>query len=200
MFKKTNAHQSKLFAGLSGVAALALLTACTADGPAEEPPADQEVEEQSVESDDAQQETTDDTADQTEETTDDAQAAGDDEVFSIIDAVETEYEGGFIVEIDREDGGSKYEVVIVVGDEVYELDVTSNGDISVDEQDNDAEKIARADQATVTVTEALKQAFEQHPDATFDDADLDEDDGSLDWEIELDGADGSDIELDIPAT
>lgn len=200
MFKKTNAPKSKLFAGLSGVAALALFTACTADGPAEEPPADQDVQEQTVQPDDAQQEPTDDAADQTDETTDDAQAAGDDEVFAIIDAVEAEYDGGFIVDIDREDGGSKYEVDVVVGNEVYELDVTSSGDISVDEQDNDSDKIAKAERATVTATEALNQAFEQHPDATFDELDLDEDDGSLDWEIELDGADGSDIEVEIPAT
>jgi uncharacterized membrane protein YkoI len=50
------------------------------------------------------------------------------------------------------------------------------------------------------VTEALEQAFEQHADATFDQIELDDDDGSLHWDIDLDGSDNSEIELEVAAT
>lgn len=203
MFKKTHARQSKLFAGVAGIAAFTLLTACAADGPAEEPPADQEVE-QSVQPDETQQDTPDDAAtDQSDAATaDDTAASGDnDPVFGVIDAVETEYDGGFIVDIDRDDdNNSQYEVDVVVDNEVHELEVTADGAISVDDRDSDDDDVAEADQATVTATDALNQAFEQHPDATFDQISLDEDDGSLEWEIDLDDANGSEIELKVPAT
>ncbi|GAA2036950.1 hypothetical protein GCM10009720_16930 [Yaniella flava] len=47
MFKKTDSNRSKLYAGFAGVAALALLTACGGDEPAEEEsPADPGVEQE----------------------------------------------------------------------------------------------------------------------------------------------------------
>lgn len=202
MYKKTDARQSKLFAGLTGIAAFALLTACAADGPAEEPPADQEVE-QSVQPEATQQDTPDDdaTAETDDATADDTAASGDDPVFAVIDAVEAEYDGGFIVDIDRDDNSdSQFEVDVVMDNEVHELDVTADGTITVDDRESDDDDVAEAEQATVTVTDALNQAFEQHSDATFDQISLDEDDGALEWEIELDDANGSDIELNIPAT
>lgn len=202
MFTTTNVRRSKLFAGLTGVAALALLTACAADEPAAEAPADQEVEQQTAEAqpeatEDAGTSAAEDTAPATEDT---AAAPANDEVFAIIDAVEAEYDGGFIVDIDADDDNSvKYDVDVVVGNELFELDVTADGSITVDDKESDDDKVAKANSATVTVTEALTDAFAQHPDATFDQIELDEDDGTLKWEVDLDDADGSDIELEIPA-
>lgn len=208
MIRISDARQTKLFAGIAGIAALTLLSACSADDSAEQPPADQEGQEQTTAQPDAtDQETTDTQTDdatsaspETDASPSDAQASGDDPVFDIIGFVEAEYADGFIVDIDREDSGSSFDVDVVVGNEVIELDVTTDGNITVDEQEGDDSKIEKADRATVTVTEALNQAFEEHADATFDTVDLDDDDGSLRWEVELDGADGSDIELDVPAT
>lgn len=180
MFKDSNATRTKLFGGLAGVAALVLFSACSADDSAEQTPADQDT--------------------QTADATDGTQGSGNDAVFDVIDAVEAEYDGGFIVDIDRDDNGSSYDVDVVVGNEVIELDVTPDGNISVDERESEDDKVAKAERATVTVTDALNEAFNQHADATLDQIDLDEDDGSLRWEVELDGTDGSDIELDIPAT
>src|SRR5699024_12280133 len=61
-----------------------------------------------------------------EETSEDAaetdEASGDDEVYSIIEAVESEHNNGFIIDIDREDDGSTYEVDVVVDSEVHQLD------------------------------------------------------------------------------
>lgn len=205
-------RHTKLLTGVVGVTALVLLSACSADDSTEQPPADQPTQEQTADTEATSEETsaatpadngtnatsTDDAT--TSDTTDDAQASGDATVFDIIGFVEAEYEGGVIVDIDREDDGSTYDVDVVLDSELHELDVTTGGDITEDERQTDDDKIDRADRATVTVTEALNQAFEQHADATLDQIDLDDDDASLKWEIELDGADGADIELDVPAT
>lgn len=207
MFKKSEPGQSKLYAGLAGVAALALFTACTAEEPAqEEQPADQQTEQPdtSAPADDettAADDETDDQTDASDEATENGEASGDDEVYSIIDAVESEYGDGFIVDIDREDDGSTYEVDVVADNEVYQLDVTADGTITVDETDSDDDDIREAEQATVTVSEALDEAFSQHPDASFDQIQLDEDDGSIHWEIDFDDANNDDdIELEVPAT
>lgn len=201
MFRSANARQSKLFAGLAGAAVLALLTGCAADESPEEPPADQQVEEQPTQADESPEETTDaETQDETDEG-DDTAAATDDAVYDVIDAVEAEYSGGFIVDIDRDDDGdSQFDVDVVVDNQLYELEVTADGNITVDDQESDDDKVAKADQATVTVTEALDQAFDEHPNSMLDQIELDEDDGSLHWDIDLDGDDNSDIELDVPAT
>lgn len=198
MFKDSNATRTKLFGGLAGVAALVLFSACSADDSAEQTPADQDTQTQTTQGAQTPEETTEDT--QTADATDGTQGSGNDAVFDVIDAVEAEYDGGFIVDIDRDDNGSSYDVDVVVGNEVIELDVTPDGNISVDERESEDDKVAKAERATVTVTDALNEAFNQHADATLDQIDLDEDDGSLRWEVELDGTDGSDIELDIPAT
>lgn len=206
MFKKSETGQHKLYAGLAGVAALALFTACTAEEPAQdEQPADQQTEQQdtnapaeeetpATESDAADQEDNSDVASET------AEATGDDEVYSIIDAVESEYSNGFIIDIDREDDGSTYEVDVVADNEVHQLDVSADGTITVDETDTDDDDIREADQATVTVSEALDEAFSQHTDARFDQIQLDEDDGSIHWEVDFEDANGGDIELEVPAT
>lgn len=206
MFNKSKPGRHKIYAGLAGVAALALVTACTAEEPAQEDqPADQETEQQDTNAP-AEEETTateNDTADSDDasgDATESGEASGDDEVYSIIDAVEAEYSNGFIVDIDREDDGSTYEVDVVADNEVHQLDVTADGTITVDETDTDDDDIREAEQATVTVAEALDEAFSQHADARFDQIQLDEDDGSIHWEVDFEGDDDEDIELEVPAT
>lgn len=207
MYKKSAPVHSKLTAGLAGVAALALFTACTAEEPTQDDqPADQQTEQQeaSAPADDQDTTTSTETDDQTQSTddaaTDENTTSGNDEVYSIIEAVESEYNDGFIVDIDRDDNGSTFEVDVVAENQVYQLDVAADGTINVDETDSDDEDIREAEEATVTVTEALDEAFNQHSDATFDQIQLDEEDGSLQWEIDLDDANGSEIELQVPAT
>ena len=204
MSDNTTVRRSKLYTGFASIAVLALVTGCAADEPAEEPPADQEVQQSPPAEETPQDQATEDqpaTEDTpTEDDTGDATASsGDDPVYGVIEAVEAEYADGFIVHVDL-DESSDYEVDVVVDSQLYELNVTEDGSISVDEQETDDENVARADQATVTVTEALEQAFEQHAEATFDEIELDDDDGSLHWDIDLDGPDNSEIELEVAAT
>src|SRR5699024_4965178 len=81
-----------------------------------------------------------------------------------------------------------------------ELDVTPDGDVSLDETGTDDDDIRDAEQANVTVAEALDQAFDEHPDADFDEIELDEDDDNLHWEVELLDNNGAEIELEISAS
>ena len=123
----------------------------------------------------------------------------DDPVFDIIDIVLAQYPDGIITDIDREDSSDQYEVDVVVGQEVLELDVTTSGQISVDDRDNDDDDdIREAHAATVTAAQAIGLALDQYPDGIIDSVELDEDDGQLKWKIDLDDTSGNglaDVEI-----
>src|SRR5699024_4711941 len=117
-----------------------------------------------------------------------------------IDAVEAEYADGIIISIELENQGSLYDVDVVSDDTVDELDVTPDGDVSLDETESDDDDIRDAEQANVTVAEALDQDFDEQPDDDCDEIELDEDDDNLHWEVELLDNNGAAIELDISAS
>ena len=121
-------------------------------------------------------------------------------IISVLQAVETAYPGGVVVEVEQEDDGTSYEVEVVYEQQLHELDVTPAGKISVEKVETDDENIQHVSQVTVTAGVALRQALKQHQDGSFDSIELEEKDGSLYWEVELKGADGEDIELHIAAT
>ncbi|MDO5669485.1 MAG: PepSY domain-containing protein [Corynebacterium sp.] len=138
---------------------------------------------------------------ETTQAQDPAPATGEDPVFAAIDAVLAAHAGGIITDIDREDGRVAYDIDVVVGDQVIELEVDADGTVREEERESDPEDVAEAHAATVTAAEAIRQALEQIPDGVLDEAELDEEDGVLRWEIELDDANGIDLaELNIPAT
>lgn len=121
-------------------------------------------------------------------------AIDDDPVFNIIDIVLAQYPDGIITDIGREDSSDQYEVDVVVGQEVLELDVTTSGQISVDDRDNDDDDdIREAHAATVTAAQAIGLALDQYPDGIIDSVELDEDDGQLKWKIDLDDTSGNDL-------
>lgn len=121
-------------------------------------------------------------------------------VTTVLQAVADAYPGGVVVEVEQEDGGASYEVEVVYEEKLHELDVALDGKIAIDEVDADDEDIQRAAQISVTVTDALRQAWTQHKNATLDSIELEEKDGSLVWEIKLKDEQNNEIELDIPAT
>ncbi|QGU04211.1 PepSY domain-containing protein [Corynebacterium comes] len=142
---------------------------------------------------------TDETSTATETTVADRQT-GDDPVFGAIDAVLAQHGDGIIVDIDREDDRETYDIDVVVGNEVIELEVDSDGTVREDEREGEDEDVVKAQAATVTAAEAIRDALNQHPDGILDQAELDEDDGVLRWKIELDDADRKDlVELELPA-
>ena len=141
--------------------------------------------------------------DQTDDTqgSDAAQTTGEDPVFAAIDAVLAEYSDGIVVDIDREDRSGVYDIDIVVGQEVIELEVSEDGSVREDDRENDDDDdVEEARRATVTAAEAITQALESHPDGVLDELELEEDDGQLRFEIDLDDHDRRDLaEINIPA-
>lgn len=130
-----------------------------------------------------------------------ATATGKDPVFAAIDAALAQYPGGVIVSIDREDRRDVYDIDIVTNGTVTEIEVSDNGDIREEDRDGDDDDVANAAAATVTVSDAISQAFDQHPGSTVDDAELDGDDrATLKWQIDLDDENRRDLaEVRIPA-
>ncbi|WPF65955.1 MULTISPECIES: PepSY domain-containing protein [unclassified Corynebacterium] len=107
---------------------------------------------------------------------------------------------GIITDLDRD--RDSYEIDLVVGQEHLELTVDAKGNVTEVERESedDAEDIAEAQAATVTAADAAQQALDQHPDAVIDSLSLDEEDGRLEWDIDLDDAQGNDLaEMKIPA-
>lgn len=143
------------------------------------------------------EETTDSgVATETQTAVSDADATADrDIVFDAIDLVMAEHADGIIIDIDREDDTEAYEIDVVVGEEVLELDVdTAAGEVRESDRDNDdAEDVRRAQEATVTISDAITQALEAHPDGVLDEASLEDEDGRLEWQIDLDDVERNDL-------
>lgn len=128
-----------------------------------------------------------------ETTVADDAASDADPVFDAIGAVLTEYQGGIILSIDREDRAEIYDVDVVLDGRVIELEVNSDGSLREEEREGDRDDVREAESATLTAEEAIRQALDQYPDGVLDEAQLEEDDGSLHWEISLDDADRTDL-------
>lgn len=118
-----------------------------------------------------------------------------DPVFDAIDLVLAQHPDGVIIDIDREDDTVVYEIDVAVGQEILELDVDSaTGDVRESDRDNDDEDdLAKAQAATVTAADAITQALEAHPDGVLDEASLDDEDGRLQWQIDLDDVERNDL-------
>lgn len=130
------------------------------------------------------------------------QPSGDDPVFSAIDAALADYSDGIIVSVDREDDSDTFDIDLIQGEEVIELKVDADGTVREDERERERgdDDLARAQSATVTAEEAIRQALDENPEGVLDDAELEEEDGDLRWEISLDDADRRDLtEVSIPA-
>lgn len=105
---------------------------------------------------------------------------------------------GTVVGIDRHDMTNIFDVDVATGDKVVELRVDGTT-VTEQESDRDADDAAKATQATVTAEDAIKEALAQH-DGILDSAELDENNGDLRWEIDINNADGTDLaELNIAA-
>ncbi|RSZ61692.1 hypothetical protein EAH68_11455 [Corynebacterium hylobatis] len=129
-----------------------------------------------------------------------AEQTGEDPVFAAIDAALAAYPGGIVVDVDREDGRHTYDIDLVLDNQVIELEVDVDGTVREDDREGDDDDVREARAATVSATEAIREALDRHPGGYLDEIELDEDDGRLYWEIELDDANFNDLaEIDIPA-
>ena len=125
----------------------------------------------------------------------------DDPAYAVIDAVLEKHGDGIIVEVDANDDDTTWEVDVVVDEEVKELDVTADGDITETDRESDSEDVQKAKEAEVTAQQALDTAREGRDGVTLDEMDLEDDNGTLQWEVGFDREDGSDgPEVEIDAT
>lgn len=130
-----------------------------------------------------------------------ATGQADEPAYAVIDAVLERYADGIIVAVDANDDDTTWEVDVVVGEEVKELDVTADGDITETDRESDSEDVQKAKEAEVTAQQALDTAREGRDGVTLDEMDLDDDNGTLQWEVGFDREDGSDgPEVEIDAT
>ncbi|MDI3331086.1 MAG: PepSY domain-containing protein [Micrococcus sp.] len=113
-----------------------------------------------------------------------------DAVFSAIDAVLSQHSGGVITTVDREDDRDEYEIDVVSGQEVIETKVLEDGTVQEEGRDNDEDAIRDAQQAEVSAEDAIRTALEGRQGQLLNEAELDEEGGSLHWKIELDRAGG----------
>lgn len=116
-----------------------------------------------------------------------------DPAFAAISAVHAEYADGIITAIDRDDNDETFDVDVVVGEDVLDLVVNADGAITEEERENDGDDVLEAQKATVTIDDAISDALERHPEGVIDEVSLEEEDGMLNWEIDLDGQDRSDL-------
>lgn len=188
---------------VSAVAALALtLGACGADD-ATQP--QERATSGGIQSEDVPG-SADDTASPSANTTDAPESAMESDedsgpnagVYEAIDLAEAEV-GGIAFEIDREDDGrGGWEVSVVVDGEEIDVHVNLAGTevLRTDRDgDLDAEERAALDAATITLADAIRTALGE-VDGVIDDVDLDDDEGTYAWEVDLDG----DIEVYVSVT
>lgn len=124
---------------------------------------------------------------------------GDDPAYAAIDAILGLPGDGVIVEMDLDDDDAKWEVDVVVGDDVKEYDVTTGGQVSEGVRPQIDDDVRRAGEAQVTAETAISTALQGRTDQTVDEVDLDEEDGTLAWKVELDrenGDDGAEVKID----
>lgn len=127
-----------------------------------------------------------------------SESAGEATNDAAYDAIEAARPFGTVIAIDRENNTNAFEVKVAAEDKIVELLVDGNH-VMEKESEQDAEDVAKAGQATVAIEDAIKEALGQH-DGILDSAELDEDNGALQWEVSIDNPDGSDLaEVNVPA-
>jgi uncharacterized membrane protein YkoI len=197
----------------TGVLALALLTGCTTAEPeAEGTPADNGATTAATAT--AGPETTATTPGTGTPTEDDTSTpattpgtagatgttgTGDDAVFAAIDAIHAKHPDAFVVQVDREDDDSAYEIEAHLQGEILEFTVMTDGSVREDDSDQDDDHIRRARDASVTAEQAAEAALEGRSGQTVDEMELEDEDGTLVWKVELDresGDDGDELRVD----
>ena len=127
-----------------------------------------------------------------------SESAGEATNDAAYDAIEAARPFGTVIAIDREDNTNAFEVKVAAEDKIVELHVDGNH-VMEQESEQDAKDVEKAGQATVAIEVAIKDALSQH-DGILDSAELDEDNGALQWEVSIDNPDGSDLaEVNVPA-
>ena len=194
--------------GLAAAGALAL-SACTTEAETSADHSDDRPTQEQVEpTTEADREPLDDDNEGTEQDPgQDGQGEGGDataveERFETVIQTAEEAVEGHAIDYDMDDDG--YEVDVIDSNNTkHELDISSDG-TTVENQEEDGpledDDLTKWESATVPMVDAVANARNQGPDgAVVDEVELDEDDGSVYWEVTL-TQNGNDTELRVDAT
>ncbi|AKK05801.1 Peptidase propeptide domain-containing protein [Corynebacterium mustelae] len=126
-------------------------------------------------------------------------ATSDDQVLNAIDIALEKNPNAVVINADRSDDDHHTEVDMIIDGAFKSIHVDQDGNVK-DNMDDDgddlAEDVRMAAEATVTAKEAAAQALSDHNNAYIDSIDLDDDNGRLHWDVELDDAD---THADLPS-
>ena len=194
-----NARRQRPLRTLSAavIAAAALtVSACGSGDDAEQTDGVEQSQAPQEESDPADGAQSEETSTAESTVSDSAQGGDLESATAAIDTAEAEH-GGTAHHIDWDD--ERWEID-VVGDREWEYQVSADGSTveRADEDEADGDDQREVQQAEISVLEALEIAL-GHTPGTIDDAELDEDDGTLHWEVGIyaeGSSDSTDIRID----
>lgn len=118
-------------------------------------------------------------------------------VAGAIVAAEESVAGGQVFEIDRKDAGDGWEVKLAVEDREQEVEVSADGqEVTAQESDDELDQQDRENLAQVQVPleDAVRTALEE-VEGTLDSAQLDTEDGTTVWEVDIDDDQGTSVDV-----
>ncbi|MFF0991042.1 PepSY domain-containing protein [Kocuria nitroreducens] len=118
-------------------------------------------------------------------------------VAGAVVAAEEAVTGGQVFEIDRKDDDGGWEIKLAVGDREKEVDVSQDGsEVTPQEGDDqlDQEDRERIAQVQVPMEVAVRAALDE-VDGTLDGAQLDTEDGTTVWEVDIDDPEGTSVDV-----
>lgn len=102
--------------------------------------------------------------------------------------------GGTIVGIERSDSNKNWEVKYVNDNQVFKVEVSCDGKSlgkTKDKGDLDADDMKKIESVKVPIAEAIKSV--EKPDSILDEAELDDKDNLIVWEMSFDDNQGNDL-------
>ena len=118
-------------------------------------------------------------------------------VAGAIVAAEESVAGGQVFEIDRKDAGDGWEVKLAVEDREQDVEVSADGqEVTAQESDDELDQQDRENLAQVQVPleDAVRTALEE-VEGTLDSAQLDTEDGTTVWEVDIDDDQGTSVDV-----
>ncbi|MBD2766109.1 PepSY domain-containing protein [Kocuria sp. cx-455] len=185
----------------SAVIGALLLTGCggSNDEPAAEAPAETTA---AVPENESTAEITDDPSDgeasAASESPSASAAAGDQNggqaaSLAAVDTLLAKYEGGDVVELDYDRDNGTFEADVIQNDTKHEVTLDGAGENITNEQEDgtaDQDDLDELGRASISIKEAVESAFgevsSQGGTVLLDDVSLDDDNDTLNWEVELD--------------
>lgn len=180
---------------MAAVSTLAL-SACAGDELGAEGSTEDEdtAQTETAETDDTGTEDTSEEDAETQQTDETLDGDGPQEPYGAVDTVMSEYPDAVVGEFDTD--GFSYDFTIYDGEVEWELEVDRDSleIIDTEQDDVDSDDQRKAESVEIEFSEALRTAAEEG-DGIAAEADLDDDNGAVVWEINLDN--GTEVYVDV---